>query len=323
MVPSGIVITYKLKEAAQTLKTLNERALWIKNLFLAPKAPAVAHSKSIPGGGTPARIPLKAWHDRLVAHAQGAPDAALPKLPPLATQKQFVGSGMGPAFEEAFTFYETFTGYSEALAMPIDLPNARFLDFGCGWGRFLRYAMNDIPQEMLHAVDIDPDIIEVCRKSGIPAQYDVIKPMGKLPFADGQFSHAIAYSVFTHLPEPVHLNWSAEICRVLRPGGVFCGTIETRKFLEFICDTPLEKGQDSDWIKALLEYKPRAEELLASYDAGQFVYLPTGGGGVRTPDVYGDAVIPPNYIEAQWAGMKVRAVLDENFWQTVIIVQKL
>jgi ubiquinone/menaquinone biosynthesis C-methylase UbiE len=268
------------------------------------------------------QIPLAEWHARILNHADGHPDPALPPLPSRAIQEQFVGSSLKPAFEEAHIFYSTFKGYAAALKMPFDAPYARFLDFGCGWGRFLRYAMNDFSRQNLYATDIDPMIIASCVNAGIPAQYEVLQPLGKLPFPDNFFSHAMAYSVFTHLPENVHLNWSAEIVRVLKPGGVFCGTIETRKFLEFIQSMPNTDQCTNDWERSLASYKPQIGTLLRDYDMGAFIYLPTGGGGVRTSDVYGDAVISPKFIEIHWHGASLRAVLDEGFWQTVIIVQK-
>lgn len=265
---------------------------------------------------------LKEWHARIIHHAQGGDDPHLPPLPSRAIQEQFVGSALGPAFEEAFIFYSTFFGYAAALGMPFDTPGAQFLDFGCGWGRFLRYAMNHFPRQRLYATDIDPMIIAACIEARIPAQYSVLEPLGTLPFPNEFFSHAMAYSVFTHLPENVHLNWSTEIIRVLKPGGIFCGTIETRKFLQFIQNMPPAQQCTNDWERSLASYKPQIEQLLAEYDRGNFVYLPTGGGGVRTSDVYGEAVIAPKYIETHWQGATLRAVLDENFWQTVIIVQK-
>ena len=267
-------------------------------------------------------VPLSRWHERVMKHAAGGIDAELPDLPSPEIQEQFVGSSLEPAFEEAFAFYSTFEGYAAALAMPMQAEGARFLDFGCGWGRFLRYAMNDFPSERLFATDIDAGIIDVCEVAGIPATFTLVEPMGELPFPDGFFSHVMAYSVFTHLPEKVHLNWSAEIIRVLKPGGVFCGTIETRKFLEFIQNIPDTDDFPNDWQRALARYRLQTPSLLKAYDAGQFVYLPTGGGGVRTADVYGEAVISPAYIERNWHGVSLRAVLDERFWQTVIIVQK-
>lgn len=267
-------------------------------------------------------VPLDEWHARILKHADGGYDPGLPPLPSRAIQEQFVGSSLRPAFEEAHVFYSTFVSYAAALGMPFDAPGASFLDFGCGWGRFLRYAMNQFPSHRLFAADIDQSIIQACIDAKIPAQYSVIAPLGRLPYPDAFFTHAMAYSVFTHLPENVHLNWSAEIIRVLKPGGIFCGTIETRKFLQFIQNMPNTDQCTNDWERSLATYKPQTQSLLEDYDAGKFVYLPTGGGGIRTTDVYGEAVISPKYIETHWHGVTLRAVLDENFWQTVFIVQK-
>jgi SAM-dependent methyltransferase len=267
-------------------------------------------------------LPLEEWHNRIMRHAEGGDDLAMAPLPSPAIQQQFVGSALGPAFEEAHIFYTTFWNYAAALAMPFDAPDAKFLDFGCGWGRFLRYAMNQFSRSHLFATDIDPTIVAACIEARIPAQYSLIEPLGTLPYPDNFFSHAMAYSVFTHLPENVHLNWSAEIIRVLKPGGVFCGTMETRKFLEFIDTLPPVNECPNDWYRALAAYKEEVPALLRDYDAGRFIYLPTGGGGVRTSDVYGEAVIPPSFIERTWNGVHLRAVLDDNFWQTVFIVQK-
>ena len=97
----------------------------------------------------PTVFSIEEWHTRLLAHADGGTDPGLPPLPSRAIQEQFVGSSLRPAFEEAYVFYKTFVSYAAALAMPFDAPDARFLDFGCGWGRFLRYAMNQFPRERL------------------------------------------------------------------------------------------------------------------------------------------------------------------------------
>jgi lipopolysaccharide biosynthesis protein/ubiquinone/menaquinone biosynthesis C-methylase UbiE len=261
-------------------------------------------------------------HQKLLAQASGKADPDLPDLPSSEIQEQFVGSSFVPAFEEAKVFYKTLTDYSKKLSTPIAAPDTRFLDFGCGWGRFLRYAMKDFSSQDLFATDVDPDIIAVCKSSGIQAQYSLLSPTGTLPFEDNFFSHAMAYSVFTHLPEHLHKTWAAEIIRVLKPGGIFCGTVETRKFLEFIQGLDDPEKHTNDWVSYLAKYQPDSERLLRDYDKGKFIYLPTGGGGVRTQDVYGEAVVSRDFIERQWKGAHLRAFIDDRFWQTVIILQK-
>jgi SAM-dependent methyltransferase len=161
----------------------------------------------------------------------------------------------------------------------------------------------------------------MCQGLGVPGNLSTIQPTGKLPFEDGMFDCVMAYSVFTHLPEPINLHWFSEISRVCRRGAVFCLTLEPRRFLEFVRDeTP--KGS-SDWHRGLSHYSARANDLLVEFDRGNFVYLPTGGGDFRPESTYGDAVVPLSWIRKHWeADWTVRAYIDDRFWQAVLVMQK-
>ena len=63
---------------------------------------------------------------------------SFPRFPPPDLQARFVGSANGPALAEASVFYSLFKTKSQDLGQPIG-PASTFLDFGCGWGRFLRF----------------------------------------------------------------------------------------------------------------------------------------------------------------------------------------
>jgi ubiquinone/menaquinone biosynthesis C-methylase UbiE len=46
-----------------------------------------------------------------------------------------------------------------------------------------------------------------------------------MPFADGRFSGVVCFTMLHHVPSPqLQDRLLAEVCRVLRPGGVFAGT---------------------------------------------------------------------------------------------------
>lgn len=263
-------------------------------------------------------------HKKLIKLAKENVDqSGTPQFPPKKIQEQFVGSSYSSAFEEAYQFYKLLIIYSEALGMPINCLDSNFLDFGCGWGRFLRYAMLHFPQERLHGVDIDPEIIEVCKSTSIAASYNIIEPKGNLPFSDNSISHAMAYSVFTHLPEELHKSWISEITRVLRPGGIFCATIESRKFIDFLASLNNKENIKTDWHLGLSKFADKVSQYYEAYEDGRLTYIPTGGGGIRTSEIYGDAIVPKGYLEATWHGMAIRAFIDEGFWQTVVVAQKL
>jgi hypothetical protein len=246
-----------------------------------------------------------------------------PGFPDQAVQTGFVGSANEPTLREAFSFYCLVKDYATALGMPIG-EDRRFLDFGMGWGRFLRFLWKDVSASNLYGCDVVPEIIQIARDLGVPGNLDRLYAFGKLPYPDGFLHGGMAYSVFTHLPEQVHRHWLLELARVMQPGAVFSFTVEPRRFIDFIESVPDETSHP--WHRSLHAYAAGANEFRTIYDSGQVVYLPTGGGDFRGAEVYGDAIVPLSYIEANWAPyFGVRAYIDDpnRFWQAVVVAQRI
>ncbi|WP_119302418.1 class I SAM-dependent methyltransferase [Dongia deserti] len=243
-----------------------------------------------------------------------------PRFPADVVQSNFVGSSNETALREASKFYSFVKDNARSLESPIS-DDSVLLDFGCGWGRFLRFFWRDLPADQIIGVDVDPVILSECRKAGIQAHLQHIEPVGKLALADRSVSHIIAYSVFTHLPENVHQHWLDELARVAKPGCVFVCTTEPRRFLDFVAG--ILPDSPSRWHAALRRAAGNIEDKKRQFDAGQFVYIPTGGGDFRDKTVYGDAVIPPSYIERVWSSrFAVRSYHEEGFWQAAVVLQK-
>lgn len=266
------------------------------------------------------------WLAKLIRsiHERTIDGVEFPKFPSEATQSQFVGSSNESALHEGFSFYRAVKSHSEALGASVG-PKTRLLDFGCGWGRYLRFFWRDIDAENLFGCDVDPNILSECIANNVPGTLEAISSKGNLPYPDAFFDNVIAYSVFTHLPEAVHEHWMREIARVMKPGGVFLLTLEPRRFLQFISDL-VGKPFESGWHRVLGKYGERADELMKQFDAGKFIYMPTGGGDFRAADVYGDAVVPLQYIREKWGSLfEIREYIDdpEQFWQAVLVARKL
>lgn len=244
-----------------------------------------------------------------------------PAFPPDSLQSSTVGSANEHALTEAFVFYDEMTNRAEKLGIPIDL-DSRILDFGCAWGRYLRYFWRDVLSKNLVGVDVNPEVINLSTQLRVPGVLRHIDPRGTLPFETASFSHAFSYSVFSHLPEEMSKHWIAEIARVVKPSGLFMFTVEPPRFIDFVETIP--DDTDSAWhqgLKNALGDPKTAKEKTAK---GEFVYLPTSGGKYLPAEVYGDAVISETYARREWSEMfDIIDYIDEpsKFWQAVVVAQ--
>lgn len=266
----------------------------------------------------------QAWLDLLIRSVKEPviDGVGMPRFPHASLQEMFIGSADEHALREGFNFYTYVKGYAAALGMPLHA-NSRFLDFGCGWGRYPRIFWNDTDAANIYGVDTDPGIIAVCRALGCPGQYDAIDPHGKLPYEDGTFDVIISYSVFSHLPEKVAEHWMAELSRVAKPGCVLAFTTEPRRFLDFISEIPDPPA--TSWHAALARFKSDMPRLMREFDEEKFCYIPTSGGEYREADVYGDAAVPEGYMRKNWAKyFTLNAYIDDpnKFWQAFVVMQK-
>ncbi len=100
------------------------------------------------------------------------------------------------------------------------LPCDRYLDAGCGDGRYLAaLARAERPSQVV-ATDISDRILQVAREAAASAGIDVETARANLealPFADESFDVVLCTQVIEHLLDPS--RGLAEIARVLAPGG--------------------------------------------------------------------------------------------------------
>lgn len=92
------------------------------------------------------------------------------------------------------------------------------LDFGCGCGRTLRH-FAWLEDTRLYGTDYNPVLIRWCRPNLAFAEFGLNRLEPPLAYGDRAFDLVYAFSVFTHLPEPLQHLWMAELSRVLKPGG--------------------------------------------------------------------------------------------------------
>ncbi|MCC3571021.1 MAG: class I SAM-dependent methyltransferase [Microcoleus sp. PH2017_40_RAT_O_B] len=283
----------KLQQAQQEL----ERA---RHKFVKTEASAPSKSADISLFQYAHKLSDREWFEVLVKSIDNPVinGIEMPTFPPDEMQKNYVGSSGESALKEAFKFYSEVKHYAVNLGRSLT-PESRILDFGCGWGRYIRFFLKDVVPENLYGIDVDPEMVDICQKTVRYGKYSTVKPQPPAGFADNTFDVIYAYSVFSHLSETVHIKWVEEFSKILKPGGILVATTQSRNFIEF-CRSLRGQTHSFGWYNALANSFIDTEATLTDYDEGKFLYSPTGGGSTRDASFYGEAIISPAYVNREW-----------------------
>ncbi|WP_424362027.1 class I SAM-dependent methyltransferase [Methylocystis parvus] len=228
------------------------------------------------------------------AHEPFIDGVEFPRFPHSSIQLKFNGASDAEAMAAAHALWLYAEGYSRAYGNPL-CSHSKALDIGCGWGRVTRTFARDIAAENIHGVDIDPFAIALCKFLGVPGSFTVTQAGAPLPFNDNMFDVVTANSVFTHLPERIAASLLTEMNRVTKAGGVVVFTLEDELFLDAI-GRPGIDSYGKRW-RRLLRYADKAAELKARFADGEYIFLSTQDGSIRTAEVYGDAAIPLSWLQ--------------------------
>lgn len=231
-------------------------------------------------------LPLKGWIDMVIkASAHDLPTNGIPVLPSPKIQKITNGSHGPVNMEIAGGLYERFFNAIDTYGTAIDAP--RILDFGCGWGRLIRFLPQLTDLDKIIGADVDKRLIGSCKRMLSPARFQLITSGEKLPFEAARFDIVISNSVFTHLSEQSHLFHMREIARILKPGGLFLGTTLSPDKLSRLYQTKPE------WINTLTGSEADA---LKTLNNDGFIY----GKTERWVD-YGLAFVTQDWIQNNWS----------------------
>lgn len=230
------------------------------------------------------------------ARSNAASDQLIaPPLPPESVQLAFNGTSGAANLHNGFKIYCQIKSQIYEW-METFSPSTQVLDFGCGWGRIARFFLKDVFTENLYGVDISPLGIDAC-KSTLPGHYELIDREPPLKFSENTFGIVYAWSVFSHLPEDLHLQWLEEIRRILKPGGLLIASTLPRSFLVESRRLKDKGVFDHPWQKAAAASFLDHEVAMAGFEQGLFLFSPI-------PEAeYGMAIIPRAYVERRWASM--------------------
>lgn len=241
------------------------------------------------------------WIDTICQTPEKNPvnDIKFPGFPAPEIQINMIGSSGSHALHEVAFLYREIHKYAKEAGLTFD-KNTRVMDFGCGFGRILRFFMKDVAPGNLIGTDVYLYFIEICKNIFQDILFDLNDPFPPLHYPDNFFDIIYAYSVFSHLSEEAHLQWLKEFHRLVKPEGLLFLTLRQKQFLLEYNRLRSEPNL-SDYNKKMAELFGDLEKLSPDYEMGKFIYSPTGGGGALTDDFYGDTVIPPAYIKKHWS----------------------
>jgi trans-aconitate methyltransferase len=207
-----------------------------------------------------------------------------------------------------FKAYELFGSLHERYAQSLN-PASRVLDFGCGWGRVIRFFLKEVAPENLIGIDALPEAITSCLNTNHWCRFELCDTLPPTFFEPETFDLIYAYSVFSHLSEATHKSWLEEFERLLEPSGVLILTTFPRTFL----------SGSTDSSSKVADERPM-EEWFSAYDRGEFCFRRLRS----VPDpAFGDAFIPERYVREHWTRhFNVREYFESDLGQNFIVCTK-
>lgn len=263
-------------------------------------------------------------------HTEGRRQSAklreiLPGMPEEAVQLRFTGSAgdttLTEAFSRAYVLFKQITLNNLAEGHKLET----ILDFGCGWGRTIRFFLKDVEPSNLWGIDCFPQMIEICRETNKWSNFDLTDPFPPTSFADNTFDLIYAYSVFSHLSEEAHQKWLEEFYRIMKPGGLLIATTWPRNLILECAEIRKDENRPA-WQRGRALAFLDTEQALADYDEGlKYIHAPVGGGDVLDSSFFGETCISKAYVLNHWTKLFkfVDFITDRNVTiQNVIAVKK-
>ena len=205
----------------------------------------------------------------------------VPPLPAEEIQERLTGAAGGTSLTHGFNQYRLMRQLAREAGVDFSHVD-RLLDFGCGYGRIVRFFRKDAPQADVVGVDVSAMLVEWCRAHLPFGTWHLVPALPPTDLPTGHCSLVVSFSVFTHLSEVSHLAWLEEIHRWLVPGGVAVVTLWTHPSASRPYHEP---------------HFPDFDALIADFDDGRFSFSNLRYGATAT---YGEAFVPRAWVDRVW-----------------------
>jgi len=236
----------------------------------------------------------------------------LPGFPPTEIQMRFNGKSGKINLLHAFTFYVYI---KKMIQQHVPNSTGDLLDFGCGWGRILRFWLKEFPDEKIWGCDVMQISMNLCKeffdgKTGIHFLRNEVLPPLDIP--DSKMRVIYAHSVFSHLSQSVADEWIKEFHRLLEVKGLLVITTRPKNFIQNIIKKNGCSQGNTEWKKR--------------YDKGEFCFQPGADRDELKAKYYGHASFSTKYVRKNWNQFDVVEFLPANtikyLPQDIFVLQK-
>lgn len=214
--------------------------------------------------------------------------ALLPRMASEDIQASWTGAHGEPLLLASISFMRSVAAIYPAITNR-PLQGAKILDFGCGYGRFLR--LGSFYSDDIWGVDPWSESLRHCREAGWTGPLLLSDYLPNSLPVPKDFNLAIAFSVFTHLSERATKTCLAALRKHVVRGGIACITIRPVEYWRTVYP---------DWGV------DRLVHVEADHRSG-FAFVPHNRAAVDGDITYGDTSMTVEWLSAHAAGWEISA----------------
>lgn len=214
----------------------------------------------------------------------------LPRMAAAADQELWTGSSGERLLLQSMNYIRSVAENYTALT-DHTIRDRKILDFGCGYGRFLRLGMYYTDQ--IQGCDPWTESVRVCEEAGLAGMCRLSEYVPESLPVDRDFELAIAFSVFTHLSERSTKAALSAIRAHLRDGAIACITIR-----------PVEYWQANYLGSHGQAFVDKQQEL---HRRSGFAFTAHAGGHNDEDATYGDTSFTTEWLLANNSGWQIAA----------------
>ncbi|RAK52000.1 class I SAM-dependent methyltransferase [Phenylobacterium deserti] len=223
------------------------------------------------------------------AEIDGVP---FPRFPDVDLQMRIHGTANEVAVEEAFRF---FSFVKTTVGEQSLRPEARFLDFGSGWGRMLRPYLRYFDLANIYAFEPNRLFLTIARSLNPHVTFLAGEYLPNRRIPRHVFDLIVGYSIFSHLSHHSTAVWLRETAELLTTGGHAVFTTWGERFIDGLIAAAeqLANGEEIHWYYQFVLEKvgdPRA--LREHFHKGKFIWIRS-----QENENYGETLISRTALE--------------------------